>query len=675
MRGTIRAPACALFSIILLTACEERLQVESPDGDIKLEVAVSSGGLATYWVTSSSELLVRPSDLGLVLKDRAGFMRNMQLSNVSYSANDYKWEQPWGERRFVRDNYREMLVEVLNPDKDKLLVRFRVFDDGIAFRYEIPNPGGDTIEVIDELTEFNVASEATVFWQPASEKIRYEHLYRTTPLADMGGAHTPVTLRLATGKHLSIHEAALVDYAAFSVHRKSDGDLVAALRPASDGVAVRTTKDLVSSWRTLQIADSASGLINSSLILNLNEPNKLGDVSWVEPGKYAGIWWDIHLGNKTWHSGPDHGATTAEAKRYIDFAAKYGFEGVLVEGWNKGWGGEGLNFTEAYPDFDLQAVSSYAAHREVHLIGHHETYGDIPAYEDQLEAAMDLYASVGISQVKTGYVADAGRLQRRGDGEEIEYEWHDSQYAVNHQQRVLEAAAQRKISINTHEPVKDTGLRRTYPNWLTREGSRGQEFAIWGETPNPPEHTVMLAYTRMLAGPMDFTPGIFNLHPKGPDSRQRIQTTLAKQLALYVVLYSPIQMVPDLFDNYEARPDAFRFIVDVPVDWDESIALQGEVGDFVVIARKERGTDDWFLGGISDELARSIYLPLSFLDDDKSYIAEIYSDGDDAHWDTNPYAIDIEQQVVKSNHSLDLMLAAGGGVAIRFRPEPQAEPQ
>ena len=675
MVSLIRASAYALLIAASLTACEKRLQVVSPNGDIKLEVDVSGGGHATYSVTAGEELLIRSSDLGLILKDHAGFMWNMQLGNATYSSNDSEWEQPWGERRFVRDNYREMLIEVLNPDNEKLLIRFRAFDDGIGFRYEIPNPSGEQIEVLDELTEFNIASNATAFWQPGSEKIRYEHLYRTTPLEDIEGAHTPLTLRLASGKHLSIHEAALVDYSAFTVQRKSDGDLVASLRPSPDRAAVRTVGNLVSSWRTIQVADDATGLINSSLILNLNEPNKLGDVSWVEPGKYAGIWWAIHTGQKTWRPGPDHGATTAETKRYIDFAEKYGFDGVLVEGWNKGWAGEGIRFAEAYPDFDLQSVSAYAGERGVHLIGHHETYGDVAAYEDQLEAAMDLYASVGVPQVKTGYVADAGRLQRRGENGEIVYEWHDGQYAVNHQLRVLEAAAKRKISINTHEPVKDTGLRRTYPNWLTREGSRGQEFAIWGETPNPPEHTVMLAYTRMLAGPMDFTPGIFDLHPKGPDSPHRVQTTLAKQLALYVVLYSPIQMVPDLFENYEARPDAFKFIVDVPVDWDGSRALQGEVGDFVVIARKERGTDDWFLGGITDQEKRRIDVPLMFLDDDKNYVAEIYSDGDDAHWDTNPYAIDVEQQIVKSNHSLDLTLAAGGGVAIRFRPEPQAEPQ
>lgn len=662
----------SLLMSLLLTACDNPLQLVSPNGGIKLEVDVSGGGHATYSVTAGNEQVIRPSDLGLILKDRSGFMWDMRLVDAKHSAHDSEWELPWGERRKVRENYREMLVAVDNPDGRQLLIRFRAFDDGIGFRYEIPNPEGTKIEVLDELTEFNIAADATAFWQPGADKIRYEHLYLTTPLQEVESAHTPFTVRLPSGRHLSVHEAALSNYAAFTLNRKSNGDLHASLRPWAGGSSVRTDGQLVSSWRTLQIAENAPGLINSSLILNLNEPNKLGDVSWVEPGKYVGIWWAIHVGQKTWHPGPDHGATTAEASRYIDFAANYGFDGVLIEGWNKGWAGEGISFTEAYPDFDLPSVSQYARERGVHLIGHHETYGDVPGYEDQLEAAMDLYASVGVPQVKTGYVADAGKLQRRGEDGAVVHEWHDGQYAVLHQQRVLEEAARRKISINTHEPVKDTGLRRTYPNWLTREGSRGQEFAIWGETPNPPEHTVLLAYTRMLAGPMDFTPGLFNLHPKGPDAPQRIQTTLAKQLALYVVLYSPIQMVPDLFENYEARPDAFQFIVDVPTDWDETIALAGEVGDFVAIARKERNRDDWYLGAITDEAARSFSLPLDFLDAGTEYLAEIYRDTDDAHWDSNPYGIEIDTHTLNSEATLELRLAAGGGTAIRFRPIKKA---
>jgi len=665
--------AIAVLAALLLTACENRLQVVSPDGDIRVEFDVSGAGHATYTVTAGNELLVRRSDLGLVLKDRPGFTWNMRFVDATHSAYDGEWELPWGERRIVRENYREMLVEAENQGGSPLLIRFRVFDDGIGFRYEIPNPKRESIEVLEELTEFNIASNATAFWQPGGEKNRYEHLYRTTPLQEVENAHTPFTVRLPSGTHLSIHEAALRNYSAFTLHPKGGGNLVASLRPWSDGGAVRTNERLVSSWRTIQIAEDAPGLINSNLNLNLNEPNKLGDVSWVRPGKYVGIWWAIHLGRKTWHPGPDHGATTAEAKRYVDFAATYGFDGVLIEGWNKGWAGEGFSYTEAYPDFDLHSVAEYARERGVHIIGHHETYGDVPAYEEELEAALDLYQSVGVSQVKTGYVADAGQLQRRGNEGQVVHEWHDGQYAVSHHQRVLEEAAKRRISINTHEPVKDTGLRRTYPNWLTREGSRGQEFAIWGETPNPPEHTVLLAFTRMLGGPMDFTPGLFDLHPKRDGEERRVQTTLAKQLALYVVLYSPVQMVPDLRESYEARPGAFKFVIDVPTDWDESIALAGEVGDFVVIARKARSSDDWYLGAITDEQARHVKLTLDFLDAGMTYVAEVYRDASDAHWDHNPYGIEMEVQTVNKESTLELVLAAGGGAAIRFKPAEEAE--
>ena len=374
-------------------------------------------------------------------------MWNMQLSDVSYSAHDSEWELPWGERRVVRENYREMLLRLENSDNDELFVRFRVFDDGVGFRYEIPNPQQRTIQILEEITEINVANNSTAFWQPFNGKIRYEHLYRETPLSEMEAAHTPVTLRLPTGTHISIHEAALHDFAAFSLVPKSDGDTVLSLRTSSDGVAVRTNADLKSSWRSIQISDNAVGLINSDLILNLNEPNQLGDVSWVNPGKYAGIWWAIHLGQQTWHAGPNHGATTEEARRYVDFAAKHGFEGVLIEGWNVGWGGEGISFTDAYPDFDLTAVTDYARSKGVHIIGHHETYGDVPAYEDALEEALDLYAAAGVPQVKTGYVAEAGKLRRRGDDGEAVNEWHDSQYAVQHHVRVLQEAAKRKTPI------------------------------------------------------------------------------------------------------------------------------------------------------------------------------------------------------------------------------------
>jgi alpha-glucosidase len=424
----------------------------------------------------------------------------------------------------------------------------------------------------------------------------------------------------------------------------------------------------------VQIADDAVGLLNSSLILNLNEANKLGDVSWVEPGKYLGIWWAMHLGQNTWGSGPDHGATTAETKRYIDFAAANGFQGVLVEGWNVGWDGDWFHngkqfrFAEAYPDFDLEAVAEYARRKGVRIVGHHETAADLGNYEPQMAAAFDLYESVGVRQVKTGYVADAGDI-RRIDANGVElHEWHDGQYTVGHHLRVLQEAAKRRISINSHEPVKDTGLRRTYPNWLSREGARGQEYNAWGDPPNPPEHVAILPFTRLLAGPMDYTPGIVDLTPEGLDGKHRVPHTLAKELSLYVVLYSPVQMAADLPENYARQPAALQFIRDVPTDWDESVALAGEVGDYVAIARKQRGKPDWFVGALTDEQARSLPLRLDFLEPGRRYVAEIYRDGPQADWRTRPYDLVVEQRDVTAADTLQLPLAASGGAAIRIRP-------
>ena len=351
----------------------------------------------------------------------------------------------------------------------------------------------------------------------------------------------------------------------------------------------------------------------------------------------------------------------------IDFAAEHGIGGVLIEGWNVGWGeGEDYSFIEPTPDLDLETVTGYAHARGVFIVGHHETFGNVPAYEEVLDEALDFYASLGIPQVKTGYVGFAGSLKCRGDDGEVHEEWHDSQCAVRHQLAVLEAAADREISINTHEPVKDTGLRRTWPNWLSREGARGQEFAVWGEESNPPEHTVMLAFTRMLAGPLDFTPGVFNLEFEARGQDRRVNTTLAKQLALYVVLYSPVHMVPDLIENYERHPDAFQFIVDVPVDWDESLALAGEVGDYVAIARKDRASDDWYIGAITDEESRTLELPLSFLASDTEYTATIYADAATADWKSNPHAYQIHNRPVDRDTTLKLELAPGGGAAVRI---------
>jgi alpha-glucosidase len=673
-----------LVAALMLSSETHAVELHSPDGRIAVEVVLGLTGQAEYSVRYLDETIVAPSRLGLRFQKHAALEDSLQIIATERRSSDSTWEQPWGERRLVRDRFNELLVsfESTAAPARQFGLRVRAHNDGVGLRYEVPEQGYfKAVGIVDELTEFRLPADAIAYWIRGRGWNRYEYLYNTTSIGDVYLAHTPATFRLASGTHVSLHEAALVDYSAYTLDQRRPGVFQVNLAPRSDGLRVRASTPFVTPWRTVQISADAVGLINSNLILNLNEPNALGDVSWVEPGKYIGIWWAMHLNQNTWGSGAKHGATTENTKWHIDFAAANGFDGVLVEGWNSGWDGDWFNngslfsFTEPYDDFDLKAVADYAREKGVRLVGHHETSGDISNYEAQMSSAYDLYASLGVRQIKTGYVADGGQMQRVDADGVRHFEWHDSQLAVNHFQRVLREAAKRRISINTHEPVKDTGLRRTYPNWISREGARGQEYNAAWAAPNPPEHNVLLAFTRLLAGPMDFTPGIFNLLHQGPESEFRVQSTLMHQLALYVVIYSPIQMAADLPENYKRYPDAFKFIVDVPTDWEESIAVAGEVGDFVAIARRQRGGNDWYLGAISDEVARALDLPLSFLDAGKDYVAEIYRDSADAHWQHNPYGFEIEQQTLNSDSTLELSLAAGGGTAIRFRPIEKAKPQ
>ena len=677
--------ALALAAAVPLRA--ETLTAVSPDGAIALTVS-DEAGYASYSITYAGEEAVATSRLGMLFRDHHGFERDLAISASSEASHDDTWEQPWGERRVVRDQHNELAVTFAaksGPARE-ITVRFRVFDTGVGFRYELSEQAAfqGPIAITDELTQFAIGADADAWWTPSRQFNRYEYIYRTGTAGVVDDAHTPVTFRLQNGLHISIHEAALVDYSAMSLLALRPGSFEAQLRPGSDGVKVHTTAPFNSPWRTIQIAPDAAGLINSDIILNLNEPNKLGDVSWVEPGKYIGIWWAMHINERTWGNDGIHGANNEDVKRYIDFAAEHGFSGVLVEGWNIGWDGDWFNngelfdFTQSYPDFDLPMLGEYAAERGVRIIGHHETSGNVANYEAQMEDAFALYAANGVREVKTGYVADAGDIVRYDEDGVLQYEWHDSQFMVGHHLRAVKAAAEQKISINAHEPVKDTGLRRTYPNWMTREGARGMEFNAWGTPPNPTEHISILAYTRMLSGPMDYTPGIFDLRPnerppvredmQRGDPSNRPQTTLAKQLALYVVLYSPLQMAADLPENYEARMDAFQFIKDVPADWEESVAIAGEVGEYVVIARQERGGNDWFLGAVTDGTPREVSVDLSFLEKGETYTAQVYRDGAEAHWDTAPYAIVIEEKTVRGGEALTLKMASSGGTAIRFIP-------
>jgi alpha-glucosidase len=487
-------------------------------------------------------------------------------------------------------------------------------------------------------------------------------------------------METADGLFLSIHEADLTDYASMTLAGSEDDTLLCDLVPWSDGVKVKASTPHRTPWRTIQIAENAGDLITSYLILNLNEPNVLGDVSWVQPGKYVGIWWGMHIDKYTWRSGDRHGATTERAKRYIDFAAEHGFPRVLVEGWNEGWDGvwtkEGdrFSFTTPVDDFDVEAVSAYAAARGIKLVGHHETSAAVDNYERQLEDAFAYYRSLGIDTVKTGYTGWGREIERRDEeGNLIGTEWHHGQYMVRHYRGVVETAAKYHIMLDVHEPIKDTGTRRTYPNMMTREGARGQEYNAWSiEGSNPPGHTTILPFTRMLAGPFDFTPGIFDLLFEEYRPDNRVNTTLAKQLALYVVMYSPLHMAADLPENYGDHP-AFQFILDVPVDWQETRVLHARIGDYVTIARQDRDSEDWYVGSITDEDGRTLEMPLTFLEPGREYVAEVYADGADADWESNPLGIQVYEMSVDRDTILKLRLAPGGGQAIRLRPATEDE--
>ena len=645
----------------------------SPSGTIHVDLTLNGEGRVGYIVTRLGKPVIDESRLGFLFTDAPEMLRNFQLASKSTRSFDQTWEEPWGEYRTIRNHYNELTASFDEQKwmKRRMTVVFRIYDDGVGFRYELPKaPNFTHANIGDELTEFNVAEPGTAWWDEAQEWNRAEYVYRHTPIDQIGFAQTPLTVRTASGLHLSFHEAALVDYSGMDLRRVHDRLLKATLTPSSTGAKVSRDLPLATPWRVIMIAPDAPALYKSAqIILNLNEPNKLGDVSWVKPMKYVGIWWAMHLDKETWNSGPKHGATTANTKRMIDFAAANGFGGVLVEGWNKGWDGDwfgtgwDFSFTQAYPDYDLAEVARYARSKGVALIGHNETAGNIAHYEKQLDAAFALYQRLGIHAVKTGYVADAGQIQALGPDGKIHFEWHMGQVMARHHLKVVTEAAKHQIAIDAHEPIKDTGLRRTYPNWVAREGQRGMEYNAWGDPKNPPEHEANLVYTRMLSGPMDFTPGILSLKGKGDTP---ILSTLAKQLALYVVIYSPIQMAADLPENYEANPKPFQFIKDVAVDWDDTRVLAGEVGDLAVIARKQRGSPNWFLGAVGDEQERHFDVPLNFLEPGRTYRAEIYRDGDDADYRTNPRSIVIEQRTVTSKDRMAMRIAPGGGAAVRF---------
>ncbi|WP_199775528.1 glycoside hydrolase family 97 protein [Microbulbifer pacificus] len=644
-------------------------KLQSPSGAISVDVYLTDKGQPAYRASYAGEPVIGESLLGLDFHKAADMLENFAIEAVQSRSADTTWEQPWGEERFIRDHYNEVVVALKDQGKAtrKLNLIFRAYDDGIAFRYQVPaQPGLEQVEILDEATEFNMLENYSSWWTPALAGEKYEYLTRNTPLDQVKLVHTPFTMKAnSSPAHVvAIHEAVLKDYATMNL--VGDGTrLKAALVPIhkDNPVKVEAPVPFASPWRTVQIADRETDLITSYLTLNLNEPNKLGDVSWVKPGKYVGIWWEMHLEKSTWNQGPKHGATTENTRKYIDFAAANGFDGVLVEGWNWGWdgewfnhGGAAFNFTKAYPDYDVDLLSKYAAEKGVYIIGHHETGSETDNYERQLEDAYDFLQKHGMKAVKTGYV-ESGELLTNGN-------YHHGQKFVQHAEKVTRVAAEHKVMVVAHETVKDTGERRTYPNLISREVARGQEYDAWSKDGgNPPDHTTIIPFTRLLAGPMDFTPGTFDITlPSRPENQ--VNTTLAKQLALYVVIYSPVQMASDLPENYAKYPDAFQFIKDVATDWETTKVLSGEIGEHIAIARQARGREDWFVGAITDEKAREVAVNLDFLNKDLSYTATIYRDGEKADYQKNPEDYVIETRRVKAGDKVRAQLAPGGGMAI-----------
>ena len=634
--------------------------VSSPDGAVTVTVGVSAKK-PFYKVAYNNAEIISPSHLGFQL-DYGLLGDNVKLTEKRFASKDETWEQPWGEELSVRNQYNELTVcfQEQTGQKRKMGVVFRVFNDGIGFRYILPNIGKDKKYCIqDELTEITLAHDAKAWSIPTNHTEYFEGIYTPSMVSEKDTVCTPLTIEYEDELFMAIHEAALEDYASINLTPRAGKDgrvrLLTALSPWQSGVKVYAEGELRSPWRTIIICKTAGDLMLSRLMLNLNEPSRITDSSWIEPGRYIGIWWSIHKKQNTWEMGPTHGATTQNVKRYIDFAARHGFSGVLAEGWNQGWReGEQISYLKPYPDFDIEEVCRYALSKGVRFIGHTETWGNSKLLEQQMDSAFAWYHRLGIRAVKTGYVG------HYFDGKELA----KSQYGIRHYRKVIETAAKYQIMIDNHEPAMPTGIQRTWPNLMTQEGVRGQEYNAWDvKGGNPPAHTVTLPFTRCLAGPTDFTPAIFNFSEVVKGTHPH--STLAKQLGEFVVIYSPLQMAADAMENYEGQP-ALTFIESCPTTWSKTIIPNGKIGEFVTVARKERDGDRWFVGSITNERAREIALPLDFLDAEGQYRAIIYEDGPGADYQTNPYPMTIRQEVVSHKTVLQLHLARSGGAAIRI---------
>lgn len=670
---------CAISAAAVMTAlcaCSADVSTSSPDGNIKVGITLDSCGTPVLSVAASGKELLCIESSGLEA-DEAVLSHGFSIADVSHRSADETWTQPWGENRTVRDNHREMAVKMTNPEGVQLTLRVKVFDDGLGFRYEYET-GCDSLTVTAEDTRFRFAEDG-ISWSIPGNFETYELDTRELPVSMVETANTPFTFRIGD-MYGSIHEAALYDFPEMNLYRCDSLSFRTELAPMPEGYKARVPGVFRTPWRSLQIAPDAVGLINSSLILNLNEPCAIEDVSWIQPQKYVGVWWGMHLGTHTWTCDSRHGATTENALRHIDFAVDNNIEGVLFEGWNKGWeswgGRQHFNYVEPYPDFDLERVAEYAAEKGVSLWMHNETGGNIFEYEAALDTAFAGYASLGVHVVKTGYAGGMpGNIR------------HHSQRAVQHYQKVVEAAAEHQIMLDVHEPIKETGIRRTWPNMMTREGAKGMEWNAWSKG-NTSEYLCTIPFVRLLSGPMDYTPGIFDIYYEtassfpgreewnGDNSQCYIKTTLARQIANWVILYSPLQMASDLIENYEDHP-AFRFFRDFDADCDWSRAIAGEIGDYIVVAR--RAGDRFFVGAGTDSEARTVTVSLDFLEPGVTYRADIYADDPEAPEVRQPdgtmapdkRAFRIFSRTVTSSDSMDIRMAGDGGQAIVFSPDTQ----
>lgn len=678
-------------------------EIKSPNKQLIMNFSIDSYGVPNYSLNYQSKQVIKTSSLGLILKDMPDLASDFQMHEVVEKIVREDWNPVLGEYKTIENHYVEYYVELIQKQTQrKLNIRFRLYDIGLAFRYEIPTQDNVNYFVVkEEFTQFNLAGNHKAFWIPGDYDSQ-EYAYNETNLSDIdvmgldmnngigmkgpmskSRIQSPVMMKSNDGLYINIFEAAVVNYPIMHLDVNTQTfALQSHLVPNAIGDKAYLQAPAHTPWRTVMVSNDARKILSSQLILNLNEPNKIADTSWIKPMKYVGIWWEMHVGKATWdYAGSQnaqmaqdaaltptgkHGATTANTKRYIDFAAKHGFDGVLVEGWNVGWEDwfgnwkeEVFDFVTPYPDFDVEEIRDYAKSKGVQMIMHHETSGSVANYERRLDRAFAFMKKNDYNAVKSGYV---GKIIPRG-------EWHDGQTMVNHFNYVVKRAAEYQIMVNSHESSRPTGVHRTYPNYIAAEAARGNEFNAWSNG-NPPSHETILPFTRFLGGPMDYTPGIFEIKMSHYDAtkKEQVHTTLAKQLALYVTIYSPLQMAADLPENYEKYPDAFQFIKDVEVDWDDTKILEAEPGNYITIARKTKGKETWFLGAITDENSRKTELKLDFLTPGKKYKAIIYEDAKDAHWENNPKAYKIRTIQVTAKTKIKLNLAAGGGTAISFSP-------